>query len=126
MEVPGMNSGMVDLSGNASSQAIVYPQRERGFYNYASSGECKYCAGYGIPADGYNNHTIYFTDQDLEAERVYYSGIEYSTSMALLGPDDIYSYVTELVFLNSSMRGAEYENNLFAAGRHNERKHLPF
>jgi hypothetical protein len=46
MEVPGMNSSMVDLSGNASSQAIVYPQRERGFYNYASSGECKYCAGY--------------------------------------------------------------------------------
>ena len=79
MEVPGMNSSMVDLSGNASSQAIVYPQREREFYNYASSGECKYCAGYGIPADGYN-HTIYFTDQDLEAERAY-SGIEYSTSI---------------------------------------------
>jgi hypothetical protein len=70
MEVPGMNSSMVDLSGNASSQAIVYPHREREFYNYASSGEYKYCADYGIPADGYN-HTIYFTDQDLEAERVY-------------------------------------------------------
>lgn len=48
MEVLGVNSSMVDLSGNGSSQAIVYPQREREFYSYASSGECKYCAGYGI------------------------------------------------------------------------------
>jgi hypothetical protein len=58
----------------------------------------------------------------LRRKEYVYSGIEYSTSMAFLGPDDIYSYITELVSLDSSMPGAEYENNLFAAARHNERK----
>jgi|Tabmets5t2r1_1033131.scaffolds.fasta_scaffold36520_1 hypothetical protein len=121
MEVPGMNPSRVDLSGDASSQAIVYlREKENSTAMHHLANASTVLVMEYTSCDGYN-HRIYFADQDLEAERVY-SGIEYSTSIAFLGPDDIYSYITELVFLDSSMPGAEYENNLFAAARHNERK----